>query len=515
MKENREFESAESEKKGGKKETMEWEPEDEGEQMALEIASLIKPHGKVYFCGGYVRDLLLHREFGDFFEPKDIDLATELPLEQTEEYLKAGGFSTKLVGEQFSVIKAWRGDSEGKAVDVATFREETEYKDGRHPEKVILIRDPEKDAERRDFTVNAIFFDPFTREVIDYVGGLEDLRKKILRPVGNVKERFREDYLRMIRYVRFRAKCGFRFSQEVKQIIQSEAHKILDIPYERIFPELDAMMKLPKSWVAVGDLGRLGLLKHLLPEVWMLRGVMHPKADYHKEGSVYRHTLEALRSFTRKEYVLRMRRALNLDSTLDTKEVWYRFFKHFGSDIGWAVLFHDLGKRTRQQRRILPNGETRLTFKEHELDSRDMAAVIADRMRFSRDKKGKIMWLVERHLMPRDIPRMRLSRKRAFLQDSRIEELLFVALADEMGNLPAGTEGFDGAWSELEKERARPPEPKDLVDGKRLMVEFDLKPGPAVGKLKAAIREAQLEEKIHSEEEAIQYAKEHFQDFLQ
>lgn len=490
-------------------EKIEWEPQSEKERLGLKIVSTLKEHGVAYFCGGYVRDLLLHQEFGLPFEPKDVDIATELTLEEIERYLNSQRLNTKRVGEQFSVVKIWTQGNEANAIDVATFREETEYRDGRHPEKVILIRDPAKDAERRDFTVNALFFDPVSKEVVDFVGGVEDLRNKILRPVGNAEERFKEDYLRMLRYVRFRAKYGFRFSKEIKGIIRKNSEVISKLPGERITQELDAILKLPRSYLAFGDLARLGLLKHILPEMDALKVVMHAKnTAYHKEGGVFRHTLESLRSFTNREYVERIKKVLGLSPTKYREEALRLFFDKYGSDIGWAVACHDLGKRTKQQRKIMPDGQEKITFKEHELDSRDMVKTIAERLRLPNDRKEKIMWLVENHLLPRDIPRLKQSKRRALLQHFWIEELLFVALADELGNFPGGTEDFDEAWQALEKERARSPEPQNLVDGDRLMQEFDLEPGPVIKKLKAVIREAQLEDKIRTAEEAIEYARE-------
>lgn len=482
-----------------------WEPKTPQELMGKEITVALKTRGVAYFCGGYVRDTIINRTFGTHFEAKDIDIATDLKPEEARRLLESAGFKTKIAGEKFSTLKVWR-DEEANAIDVATFRKEEEYLDGRHPEKVITIRDPAQDAERRDFTINALFFDPVSKEVIDFVGGLEDLRKKILRPVGVAEERFSEDYLRMLRYVRFRTKYGFQFSREVKPIIQQEAENIKKISSERVLSELDSMLKLPKAYQAILDLARLGLLRHILPEVELLRGVEHPKGSYHQEGSVFRHTLEALRSFTRPSYGERIRAVLGLEKNTSSEEVLSLFFKRYGSDIGWSVLFHDLGKRTKQQRKTTVQGE-RLMFKGHEHDSRDMAGEIMRRLKFSKDKQEKVQWLVEQHLVPRLIPEMRKSRKRALLQHPWIEELLFVVLADELGNLPGKTVGFDGAFTEFKTERARPPEPQELVDGKRLMAELGLKPGPLIGKIKAAIREQQLEEKIRTPEEALEWAK--------
>ena len=486
-----------------------WEAKTEEEKNAVNVVSLLNEHGVAYFAGGYVRDLLINREFGEKFLSKDIDIATDLSPQEIKKILEKHGFKTKLSGKTFAVIKAFREGDEGEAIDIATFRKEEKYADGRHPDNVVLIRDPEKDAERRDFTVNALFFEPVTKKIIDFVGGIDDLENKVLRPVGDPRRRFQEDYVRMLRYVRFRNKYGFTFSREVRDIIRDNADKILSKPSEKLFQELDLIMKLDKNYMAVADMARLGLLKHLMPEADELRGVMHPKeAPYHKEGTVFRHTLEALRSFSRKEGVAKIREVLDLEDSIKTEEVIKRFYEKYGTEVSWAVLFHDLGKRTKKSTRELPSGEIRTTFVGHELDSRDMAGKIADRLRFSNAKKEKILWLVENHLLPRDLPVMKQSKRRAMLQHPWIEELLFVALADELGNFPSSTQDFEAAYKLLKEERARIPEPKELVSGKELMAKFNLKPGPMIGKLKSAIREAQLEDKIKTPEEALRFAEE-------
>lgn len=224
--------------------------------------------------------------------------------------------------------------------------------------------------------------------------------------------------------------------------------------------------------------------------------------------------MEALRSFSRKEGIAKIREVLGLDDSVKSEEVIERFYEKYGTEVSWAVLFHDLGKRTKKHTRQLPSGETRTTFVGHELDSREMAGKIADRLRFSSAKKEKILWLVENHLLPRDLPIMKQSKRRALLQHPDIEELLFVSMADELGNFPVSTKHFEVAFMLLKEERARVPEPKELVSGKELMEKFNLKPGPIVGKLKSAIREAQLEDKIKTPEEALRFAEENLKHFI-
>ena len=492
-----------------------WEAKTEEEKNAVNIVSLLNRQGVAYFAGGYVRDLLINREFSKHFIAKDIDIATSISLEEAKTLLEKSGFHTKIAGADFKTLKVFQEGGEAEAIDVATFRQEGKYRDGRHPdlEDLVFIKDPEKDAERRDFNINALFFEPDTKKIIDFVGGIEDLKNKVLRPVGDTKQRFQEDYVRMLRYVRFRNKYGFTFSREVRDVVRDDADKILRKPSEKLFQELDLIMKLDKNYMAVADMARLGLLKHLMPELDELKNVMHPKeAPYHKEGTVFRHTLEALRGFSRKEGVDKIREVFGLENSVKIDEVIKRFYEKYGTEISWAVLFHDLGKRTKKSTRELPGGQTRTTFVGHELDSREMAGKIAARLRFSNVKKEKILWLVENHLLPRDLPVMKQSKRRAMLQHPWIEELLFVALADELGNFPSSTKDFEAAYKLLKEERVRVPEPKELVSGKELMNKFNLKSGPMIGRLKSAIREAQLEDKIKTPKEALRFAEENLKN---
>lgn len=486
-----------------------WEARTSEEKMGTEIVSSLQKKGKAYFCGGYVRDFLINQKFQEHFEPKDIDIATELGPEEITDILQQEGFRIKQVGEKFGVLLAYRNEDQSDAIQIATFRKEEEYLDGRHPDKVILIRDPQKDAQRRDFTINALFFDPLSKKVIDYVGGIKDLEGKILRPVGDPKERFSEDYLRMLRYVRFRAKYGFNFSQEVKQAIKGNKEKIAEISHERIRDELDFMLELPKRHIAFADLARLGLLEYILPEMYLLKNVEHPRgAPYHKEGDALRHTLEALRVMSQDDYIQRVAEVLQTPGE-NKEKVMQQFFEKYGTDVAWAVVFHDLGKRTHRRKEAHAEGGEKTTFKKHEIGSADMTSIIANRLHFSNEQKQKIVWLVENHMRTRDIPSMRQSRKRPFLQHPWIEELLFLMLADQMGNMPKSTKDFDEVLFALKEERARPSEPKHLVGGDVLMKMFSITPGPLIGELKDIIREAQLEEKIHTEEEAIEYAREY------
>ena len=485
-----------------------WESKSEEERTAHDIVAALQEEGTAYFAGGYVRDMLIEKTHGERFESKDVDIATELQPDEVRRILESRGFKTDAVGASFGVVIAHKEGSREHQIEIATFRKEDRYTDGRRPDEVILIRDAGKDAERRDFTINALFFDPVQRTVIDYVGGIGDVEKKILRPVGNAKERFEEDYLRMLRYVRFRNKYEFSFSQEVQRIIQESAEHIRRISGERTRDELDKMLTLERNYMAMNDLARLGLLSHILPEVMQMRGIRHGKAHFHKEGDAYRHTLEALRAMSLAEYVRRMKRVMNVSHEMSDDEARRLFNERYGTEVAWAVLVHDLGKAV--TREVEPDLEwgTRVTFKSHESESEWMAGDIGWRLKFGNDRREKVMWLVRHHMQLYEIGKMRTSTRRRLLQHPWIEELYLLDLADQLGNFPAHAERFDELLKFLEEERARPPEPKELIDGKRLMEELDIKPGPLVGKLKRAIRDVQLEGVVKTADEAIAYARE-------
>ena len=260
------------------------------QKLALEILQTLRQSGyEAYFVGGSVRDLLLKKT------PKDFDIATNaLPEEVAKLFNK-----TVAVGAQFGVMLVVK---EGLPFEVATFREDKGYQDGRRPNEVAFTNAKE-DAVRRDFTVNGLFYDPVSRKVLDWVGGQKDLKKKWIRAIGDPDRRFSEDHLRLLRAVRFASNLHFKIEPKTLAAIKRHAKKIGGVSHERTRDELVKMMTGPDPAGALTLLDQTGLLKEVLPEVSRMKGVQQPRA-YHPEGDVFKHTKLLLKQLKNADVVL-------------------------------------------------------------------------------------------------------------------------------------------------------------------------------------------------------------------
>lgn len=438
-------------------------------KIALDIVKKLRKAGyQAYWAGGCVRDQLLG------LMPKDYDIVTSAKPAEIEKLLE----KTIPVGKQFGVVIAVRGNEH---FEIATFRSEGKYTDARRPDRVFWAG-AKKDAERRDFTVNALFYDPIEKKVIDYVGGQDDLKNKIIRFVGNPDERIKEDNLRLIRAIRFKNILGFEYEPKTWQAIKKNAAKIKGISAERLRDELNKILFDKNRVVAIEDLSASGILKIILPEAEAMKGVQQPD-QFHKEGDVYVHTLYALRSLP----------------------------KNAPLHLVWAVFLHDIGK----PRTITfpKTASDRIRFNGHVVASAEIANEILRRLKFSNYEKRLIVWLVENHMIIGDIPKMRLAKQRRFLIDPRFPILLRLHKADALGSRPVDLSYYKKDLSLYEKakdllaEEKKRPKIKKLIDGTDLIREFNLEPGPKIGKLLKMIEIAQLEGKISKKKDALDLVK--------
>ncbi|HEX7408798.1 MAG TPA: CCA tRNA nucleotidyltransferase, partial [Candidatus Binatia bacterium] len=357
------------------------------EAAAHTIAQRLRQAGYIaYFAGGCVRDRLLGRE------PQDFDIATSAPADVVQQLFKR----TVPVGVQFGVVVVL---IDAEAVEVATFRSDAAYLDGRHPSSVHF-GSAEEDACRRDFTINGMFIDPTTGAIIDYVGGQADLRAGVIRAIGDAAARISEDRLRMLRAVRFAARLGFDIEPATFAAIRTAAASITDMAWERIGDEVVRMLTDSEAGSARSGfelLDRSGLLDPILPEIAALKGV-EQSPDYHPEGDVFVHTLGLLEQ---------------LDHPTET--------------LALAALLHDIAKPSCAQR-----DEKRITFYGHCKLGAEMAIVICQRLRRSRETWERVAVLVRDHLRLLQAPEMRLSTLKRFLASTAIEELLELARLDAM-----------------------------------------------------------------------------------
>ncbi|MDY0004673.1 MAG: CCA tRNA nucleotidyltransferase [Polyangia bacterium] len=434
-----------------------------GKNAALSVLGRLRAAGhEAYFAGGAVRDLLLGAS------PHDYDVATSARPEEV-----TGLFPGAVeVGAHFGVVLVRVGET---TVEVATFRSDGAYDDGRHPSEVRFASAGE-DVERRDFTVNGLLLDPESEQVIDLVGGRADLEAGLIRAIGEPRARFSEDHLRLLRALRFAAHLGFRIEETTWAAICALAHEAARVSGERVRDELLKMLCGPRPRLALELLHSSGLLSVLLPEVAALDGVEQPP-DHHPEGHALLHTGLVLER-------------LELDPGAPA---WRR------EALCLAALLHDVGKAVTQKVEDGPGGK-RIRFPGHPESGAAMAGEIARRLRLSRAQTELLVALVAEHDQILQVPRMRRSTRLRFLRRPHIAELLRLHRADRLassGDLSLW-EACRSELAGLAEETLRPPR---LLPGDALIA-LGVPRGPAVGRALEALEDAQLEGLVRSREEA-------------
>jgi poly(A) polymerase len=426
------------------------------EETARKICARLRGAGfRALFAGGCVRDRLRGEQ------PKDFDIATDAPASEVTTLFR----HTVAVGAAFGVIIVVE---EGQHFEVATFRKDGPYLDGRRPSSVAFV-DEVEDARRRDFTINALFFDPETEEVLDYVGGQDDLARGLIRCVGKPEERFREDHLRLLRAVRFAARFGFEIDEKTRAAMVNQATTILKTSAERIRDELEKMLCGPNPERSLHLLDDTGLLREILPEVVAMKGVEQPP-EFHPEGDVFVHTLLLLRHKPEPCSVT----------------------------LAFGALLHDVGKPSTQ------TFEDRIRFNEHERVGAEMAEAICRRLRMSNEETERITWLVDQHMRLASIPQMRESRRKRFVREEGFDELLALCRLDCLAS-----HGHLETIAWIEDYRRNLPEealrPAPLLTGKDLIA-MGHTPGPRFKEVLQAVEDAQLDGTITTREKAREMA---------
>jgi poly(A) polymerase len=428
--------------------------------QATKIVKQLQAAGyAAFWVGGCVRDFLLGRE------PQDFDIATDAKPEQVEKLFK----KTIPVGKKFGVIIVVEG---GQQFQVATFRAEADYQDGRRPEKIVFAN-AEADASRRDFTVNGLFYDPLTRKIHDWVGGEKDLHAKIIRTIGTPEERFGEDHLRLLRAVRFAAQLNFDIEPKTFAAIQKLAPKIKLISAERVRDELVKLFTSPIDRSAGSEIGARaarglillrdsGLLEHILPE---LAATVHceQSPDFHPEGSVFNH-------------ICLMLEKLPTDAN---------------ESLPWAVLLHDIAKPVTAERDAATG---KIHFYGHEKIGADMAEKILQRLRFPKKQTEEIVACVRHHMQFKDVKQMRKATLRRLLLRKTFPLELELHRLDCLGS-HGGLEFYNFLAGQAEELKHQPEIRPPLLTGDDL-IKLGMKPGKEMGAMLAEIRELQLADEL-------------------
>ena len=412
-----------------------------------------------FWVGGCVRDFLLGREPGDY------DIATDAKPEDIEKVFKR----TIAVGRKFGVMLVVEA---GHQFQVATFRAEADYRDGRRPEK-ISFADAQADASRRDFTVNGLFFDPDAEKLHDWVGGAADLRAKVIRTIGAPEERFAEDHLRLLRAVRLAVQLGFEIEPKTFAAIRFLTPKIKVISAERIRDELIKLFSPPNAGRGLQLLRESGLLEHVLPEIAATIGC-EQTPTHHPEGDVFAHLCLMLSH-------------LPVDAH---------------PSLPWAVLMHDVAKPLTTSR----DPKTGVIhFYEHEKIGEEMAEKILERLRFPRKQIDEVAFTVRHHMQFKDAPKMRKATLRRMLLRPTFPLELALHRLDCLGS-HRRLDVYDFLVQQsaeiLKQPEIRPP----LLTGADLM-KLGIKPGPTMGKLLAEIREKQLADELTTPKAASEWVK--------
>ncbi len=426
---------------------------------ALTILKTLHNAGfEAYLAGGCVRDILLKKE------PKDYDIVTNALPEQIEKLFE----HSRAIGKHFGVIQV---EAAGHHFEIATFRSDSGYSDGRRPDYVTFTS-AQEDAKRRDFTVNGLFLDPFNNEIKDFVQGKIDLKERLIRFIGDPEQRIQEDHLRILRAVRFKNRLNFRYHPDTYQALKTHAHLVDKVAPERLRDELNRMLLHKSRTQALRDLDELGLLDVILPEISKLKGITQP-FEYHTEGDVFEHTLAALKTIPSQK----------------------------NSTLIWATLLHDTGKA------VTFNLKERIRFDSHAEHSSEIAEQILKRLHFSSAFIAEVSFLTRHHMMWVSLRDMPDSRKQHWIFDKRFANLLRLFKADASGSKPLDLSLYHDIQAIVKRVKSEYKKlPKPLLNGTILQKELRLKPGKVIGKILAEVYHAQLERTIHTRAEALQLA---------
>ena len=414
-----------------------------------------------YFAGGCVRDELLG------VTPKDFDIATDATPVQVQKLFP----KSHAVGAHFGVIVVREREEN---FEIATFRTDGSYGDGRRPDTVEFST-PQEDAQRRDFTVNGMFLDPVTGRIIDFVGGLQDLRDRRLRAIGDAEARFREDHLRLMRAVRFATVLGYEIERETWAAVVANAESIARISVERTREELVKILLHPQRLRGFDLLAESRLLFHILPEMEALKGCTQPP-EYHPEGDVWIHT------------------RLMLGLLPESVSV----------PLVLSVLLHDIAKPATWS---CDPAEGRIRFNGHDKLGAEMSGDILRRLRFSNDAIAATVEAVANHMKFMHIQEMRTSRLKRWMASPTFPDEVQLHRVDCLGS-HGMLDNFEFVLAKQDEFASAPVIPPRLLDGHALM-KLGYPAGPVLGEILTAVQDAQLEGIIGDEAAALAWVAEH------
>ena len=429
------------------------------EKTARDVVMRLRESGHVaYFAGGCVRDIVRGET------PKDFDIATDADPEAVQKLFP----HTYAVGAHFGVILVVEN---GFQFEVATFRADDVYVDGRRP-RAVHFSSPEEDAKRRDFTINGMFYDPVAEKVIDFVGGRADIEAELVRAIGDPAQRFAEDRLRMLRAVRFATVLDYQIDNQTWDALLANAASINEISAERIREELVRMFLSPNRTRGWDLLDSSGLMRAILPEIDAMKGCAQPE-QFHPEGDVFKHTRLMLQFLPEKVSV----------------------------PLVFAVLLHDVAKPCT----ATVDNTGRIRFNEHDRIGAEMTEKIMRRLRFSGAEIDATVEMVRQHMVFKDVPKMRVAKLKRFMARPTFDDELELHRVDCQGSHRM-LDNYEFLLRKREEFANEPILPPPLVRGDDLIA-LGLKPGPKFGEILEAVETRQLEGTLSTSEEALEWVK--------
>ena len=429
---------------------------------AVKIIEILSDAGfESYIVGGAVRDLLIEKN------PKEYDICTSATPNEINKIFK----KSKLVGQSFGVSIVLQ---DKYAFEIATFREDFDYLDGRHPDKVKYTKNVEYDVKRRDFTVNGLLFDPIANEIIDHCNGLLDLKNKIIRTIGDPFERFSEDYLRILRAIRFSNQLNFEIEKKTSIAMDELSHKVVNISIERVRDEISKILLSLSPARGIKLLDKYHILNTFIPEILEMKNIQQPP-DFHPEGDVFVHTCLVLDKLS--------------ESTSENS-----------IEVVYGALFHDIGKPDTYHK------TDRIRFNRHEYVGANKAEKICKRLKFSNKQTELIVSLVKEHMKFGNIKNMKKSTFKKFVSMENFNDHLKLHKADCLGS-HGDLSLFDFTLQKLDQLNNEPILPKPFLNGNDL-IDLGIKPGPIYKSILSKIFDDQLEGNIKSRDEALIKLKE-------
>lgn len=435
-----------------------------GEAAYKVVVTLSDAGYDTWWVGGCVRDMLS----GDL--PDDIDIATSATPNEALALFERGREVPRPLGS----VRIRLGTH---VFEVTTFRKESNASDGRIPESVEFS-DRDSDAARRDFTINALYFNPISRELYDPFSGEGDLKERLIKFVGDPAERIKHDALRIMRAVRFKARINGQYHPDTYAALRENAKLVENLSGIRKLEELDKLLMTPNAEKGLEDMWELGVLLHVIPELYKCKGIAQP-ADYHHEGDVWNHLLQCVASFREEDF----------------------------SDVRLATLFHDIGKVETF------SVNERIRFDEHAGVSADIASAILKRLESSNKRIEKIHWLIAHHMMMGAFAEMNNERKAHWYFHQWFPELLRLFWLDVAGTTPSDFSLYDAIVKDYNAFLDKHPRPvPPLLDGKQVMEITGLKPSARVGELMDELHDAQVRGEVSGKKEAIEFILRQAQD---